>query len=608
MSSTLPIAAARERGLSVIEDALASLVTGEKLTVNQKDYLWTKVCDELQLQIGASAHEKKTKRAIVRTLVMSGLVGSDPASIRRNLNRQWAAYCANDGKLRDHRQDRDSRAKLPESDARKLIARALDCGGRERQAFRELRDNAELSAETLARTIANPSRKSYIPRSITRQITPEVERLMPLHRGNREFELRGPYVPQDHSKIAAGEAMQLDDVTLPVYYWENTPDDPSGIFFGRGQWILAIDVRSRIVLGHALHSSNVYNMRIVRGLLLRVHDKFGLPEMLILERGMWKSAKILKGDEVDITTTEQGLREFGIRFQHRTKPRGKIIERVIGLLQNQMERLTGYVGRDERNDRFERVQEQIEAVRAGREHPSKCFFSKSELLQQLDAIIQRYNHETQQGELRASPFDVWNKCLLPQGTVQLGEKARFLLAHHKKPVKVQPRGIRLPAGLGGGLYYNEITGRFAGQRMLAWINPDELDAIALTSVDLRDGPYIVDRAERLSPIDATDAELSAATAQIAAHNSYARTQYRVIQDELVRTKFRPLHIDRTTVELSTRFDSTTEKARKERQKKASTIRFAQSRVRRARVNILVDSRNAERAAAAARLAEEALQE
>src|SRR4029077_7744671 len=122
-------------------------------------------------------------------------------------------------------------------------------------------------------------------------------------------ELLGPYVPQDHSSVAAGEIMQLDDVTLPIYYWEEDPESPGGMFFGRGQWILASDVRSRMALGPALHSAPVYNMRIVRSLLLRVHDTYGLPGTLLLERGMWRTAKIIKGDELDILHTEQGLRE-----------------------------------------------------------------------------------------------------------------------------------------------------------------------------------------------------------------------------------------------------------------------------------------------------------
>ncbi len=600
ISSRRPISVARECSLEILESALTALGAVSALNVKDKIYLWQKACEELE----SAARQKKTKRAILKVLLESGLFGTDKETIRRNLNRQWQAYRFNDGRLVDGRTTRNQRAALPEADRNKLIARSLDCGGRESQAFRELRDNGELSEATLGRTLSNPLRKSYIPVSIRREVTPEVDRLMPLHRGEREHELRGPYVPQDETRIAAGQAMQLDDVTLPVYYWEDDPEAPNGIFFGRGQWILAIDVRSRMVLGHALHSAPVYNMRIVRSLLLRVHDVFGLPEALVLERGMWRTAKIIKGDELDITHTEQGLREFGIRFYHRRRPTGKIIERVIGLLQNQMERVPGYAGREERHDRFERTQEQSLAVTSGREHPSKNFLHKADWLHQLDDIIRRYNHEPQEGKLQGSPIEVWNTNLLGQGTVHLREKARYLLAHHKKPVKVQSRGIRLPASLGGGLYYNEFTGRFAGERMLAWINPDELEAIALTSLDLQKGPYIVDRADALPPIGASEADIARAQAQIAAHNGYARTQYRVIQDHLVRRHFRRLFVDRSTAELGERVTAQTAAAKQERQKKARAVVAAQRLVRQRGINVQVEAKNAERAKAAADLLSE----
>jgi hypothetical protein len=609
ISTTRPVAIARERGLEVMEDAMAELAGVRALSVQQKTFLWMKACDELQLQLANGGREKRVKRAILKTLVASRLLGADKESVRRNLNRQWSAYCANAGKLVDLRTRRDVRETLPEHDRNKIVARSLDCGGRVSQAFRELRDDGELSSETLSKTIANPRSKSYMPASVRREVSPEIARLMPLHRGEREFELSGPYVPQDFTLIAAGQVMQLDDVTLPVYYWENDPEAPSGVFFGRGQWILAIDVRSMMALGHALHSSNVYNMRMVRSLLLRIHDTYGLPESLLLERGMWRTAKIMKGDELDLTHTEQGLREFGVSFHHRTKPRGKIIERVIGLVQNQMERVAGYAGRNERDDRYERVQEQIREVQSGREHPSKYFLSKTEWLQQLDSILLRYNHEAQNGNLKASPAEAWNANLLEAGTVNLGAKARYLLAHHKKPVKVQPRGIRLPASLGGGLYYNTVTGRFAGEQMLAWINPDELEAIVLTSLDRRDGPFIVERADALAPIGASNADLNRAHAQIAAHNSYARTQYRVIQDGLVRRQFRRLAIvDKSTIELGEKVEAQTLAAKGDREKLGRVVRKAQSSAREAGLNVRVTPKNAERTAAAADLLREVYSE
>ncbi len=607
--SALPISSARELSLDVLEDAFCVVLPQGTLTIERKDYLWTKVCDQLQIAVANGGNAKRTKRAILKVLLACGLLGSDKETLRRNLNQQWKTYCAAGGKIVDGRRNAGRRKLLPNDDREKLIARALDCGGRIRQGFRELRDAGDLTQETLDRTISNPSRKSYIPATIARELAPEVGRLMPLHRGNREFELAGPYVPQDETKIAAGQVMQLDDVTLPVVYWESDPEAPGGIFCGRGQWILAIDVRSRMALGHALHSAPVYNMRIVRSLLLHVHDAYGLPETLLLERGMWRTAKIIKGDELDITHTEQGLREFGVSFKHRTKPRGKIIERVIGLLQNKMERLPGYVGRNERDDRQERVQEQILAVNSGREHPSKHFLSKQEWLQVLDDLLVEYNREPQGGKLNAAPAEVWNASLTKQGTVQLGAQARYLLAHHRKLVKVQRSGIRLPASLGGGLYYGAATGRFAGERMLAWINPESLEQIVLTSEDRREGPFVVERADALSPIGATDAELQHAHEQIAAHNEHARTQYRIVQPHLVRRNFRRLwHVDPDTIDLGERIAVSTAEAGQARGQQKRALRSANRLAREGGLQVRIDHRNASRVTAAAELAREAFAE
>jgi len=279
-------------------------------------------------------------------------------------------------------------------------------------------------------------------------------------------------------------------------------------------------------------------------------------------------------------------------------------------VQNRMERLPGYVGRNERTDRYERVQEQILAVQSGREHPSKFFLSKTQWLEELDAVLEDYNSEPQNGRLGGvSPAETWDANLLSQGTVQLGEKARYLLAHHRRPVKVQRSGIRLPASLGGGLYYNENSGRFAGQQMLAWIDPEQLDAITLTSLDRRDGPHIVERAKPLAPIGATDAELARAHEQIAAHTDYARTQYRVIQPHLARRNFRRLwHVDPATVELGEQIAAGTATATATRQRRKREIQSAQRLVDQACLKINVDHVNADRAAAAAELMREAYEE
>jgi hypothetical protein len=54
----------------------------------------------------------------------------------------------------------------------------------------------------------------------------------------------------------------------------------------------------------------------------------------------------LKGrqsDDIPLQETELGLREF-VRFVHSKLPRAKVIEGILGILQNEMEAVLGYIG------------------------------------------------------------------------------------------------------------------------------------------------------------------------------------------------------------------------------------------------------------------------
>jgi len=159
---------ARERRLEVLEDAITAFAGAARLDVRQKVYVWMKACDELQLQIESGRDAKRVKRAILKALTATGFFGADPETIRRNFNRQWSTFRTSGGILMDRRTTRNQRAVLPEQDHTVLLARTVDCGGRVSQAFREARDEGQLSAHTLDRTIANPRRKSYVPQSIRR--------------------------------------------------------------------------------------------------------------------------------------------------------------------------------------------------------------------------------------------------------------------------------------------------------------------------------------------------------------------------------------------------------------------------------------------------------
>lgn len=583
LASGLPASAARERNLPVLEDALIAFQGVAALSVDQLVYLWTKSCDQLQLRIDGKANAKKAKAALLKVLLKSGFVGKDVQSIRRTFDRKWKAYVENNGVLRDGRTVRyaNHQGVVSDRDRDVLVAKGLDCGGRVTQAFREAFQGGELSRELTDRFIANPSSKSYVPRSVRRAIAPEIKRLMPLHHGPREHELRGAYNRRDFSQMFAGDSFQADDCTCPVVYFEADSASRSGFRFLRGQLVLMIDERSLLALGFALHSENNYNARIIRALITRVHDSYGLPRRrFYFERGIWKSAKILTGErtafasELELAHTEMGLREFGVKFAHAKLPRGKVIERVLGLVQNHMERLPGYVGRDERHDRFERVQEQIIEARNGKVHPSKYFLSKEQWIETLTRLLDDFNAERQDGKLLGgrSPREVWNSCQSAEGLVQLGEKARYLLAHHKLKLRVRRDGITLRPSLGGGAYCNEITGRFVGQDVLVWCNPEELDYIAVTSLDRKQGPFVVPRLEALPAIDASAHQLQRNAEQIGDHNGYAKTAYRLISPHLVAHTFRKLVADATTLETGERLEAGVQSVKDRRDHVRSSIR------------------------------------
>lgn len=585
-----PGATLKRRGnvqLTVLEDALNACAGLSKLSVDQITYLWTKACDELQLQIDAATNPKRAKRNIVEALAKSGFVGADFESVRRNFGRKFDAYSAAGGKLQDRRQLRYSKAVpvVGQDDRSKLIAASLDRGGRVSQAFRETFQAGALSEELTDRFIANPARKSHVPYSVRKAVTAEVRRLMPLHHGPREHELRGAYATRDWSTLFAGDSYQADDCTCPVLYWEIDPSNRFGYRIIRGQLLLMIDERSLLALGFALHSENNYNARIIRALITRVHDDFGLPRRrFYFERGIWRTSKILTGQatpsgELALGHTELGLREFGVQFCHARLPRGKVVERVLGLFQNQLERLPGYVGRDEISDRFERVQRDLNEARSGNRHPSEMLMSKEQWEDALSEILREYNSERQGGRILngLSPLEAWNKLQAAEPQVHLGEKARYLLAHHKLKMRVGRNGITLRPSLGGGTYHGAGTGAFVGEDVLVWFNPEEPDYIALTSLDRKRGPVVVPREEPLPAIGASKEQMARSKAQIDAHNAHAKTTYRLIAPQLAIHSFRRLtSVDSKTLQIGEELQTQVEQVKAEQRRTRSSVRKVHS--------------------------------
>jgi hypothetical protein len=528
-------------------------------TFKEAKMIWDAAFGEIEAMVEAGRAERIACRVVIKALVTSGVtLAKNKAALMRNFNRKFGRWVEG-GKKPSALEDKRSKSsgnfcalQLPESDRLTLIARSVECGGRIAQGWRKARQRGELSFETTQRFIENPHNKSYVPQEIREAVTNDVRLLSNLHHGPRLHRLKGAYITRDYDDCAAGDWFQGDDVTLNHYYWEETP---AGIVAMRGQWLLFVDVRTNYILGFALHSERHYNARIIRECITRIHDQYGLPRQgFYFEKGIWKNARILtgaqRGDELPFTVTEEGLREF-VRFKHARTPRAKVIERIIGILQNETEELPGYVGRNEITDHYERIQQKLAQARLGKIPYASFLFSKEQWIRQLEQVCERYNEEEQGVKLGGlSPREAW-EWHFTTPLMRLPAPLRFLLANHRKPLRVTRNGIRLICKGQSHFYRNAVTSRLINQEVLVWYQTDEEVPASITITDLeRANPVEVPVEIKPASMTADFDEFEAAQAQVKAHNAYAKTLYRVIQPRFTKHKvFREVLADEESIEL-----------------------------------------------------------
>ncbi len=368
------------------------------------------------------------------------------------------------------------------------MAKALRSGGGVTQAWRESKASGAFNARISQHYTATPASKSYVPTRIRKLITNKLKMLHDHHHGPRTAKLNGAYINRDPSTFNAGDWFQADDVTLPNYYYTESEE---GFQLVRGQFLAMCDVRTTFILGYVLIQQRNYTAHHIRNLTTIVADTYGLPRKgFYYENGMWRTARLLHGraDEINWHQTEMGLRGLGLQFRHAKLPRGKVIERVFGLLQNYLESDPGYAGRDERHDKFERVQEQLSLVRRGKAHPIDYFLSESEYLQRLGIIVERYNNERQEGKYcpGLSPREAFEKFHGDEPRVRLNGSCRHLLATHKMRVRSGRNGISFRFGREQFTYKSRETGELRGEELIVWFNVENPSVISVTN--LREDP------------------------------------------------------------------------------------------------------------------------
>jgi hypothetical protein len=134
--------------------------------------------------------------------------------------------------------------------------------------------------------------------------------------------------------------------------------------------------------------------------------------------------------------------------------------------------------------------------------------------------------------------------------VRLTPETRYLLANHRRPLKVTKNGVCIQIGRERHWFRNEITGRLIGRMVQAYFDPESLSSIFI-KLTPEDKTAAVIPAEPKNPAyTATREQMAAAMASVDAQNRPARTLYKTIEPyfpDNAPSPFRPVIADSETV-------------------------------------------------------------
>ncbi len=521
---------------------------GVNPNANEIAQLWHTAFETVEAQVKLGKPEKKTKRALIRFLAQhTDFLSRNEATLRWSFNRKFdhwqmngrVASCLVDGRIEANTK---RRVQLSAADRDKVIATALDKhGGGVAPAWRDCLDRGELSPEINQRYLLNPSRKSHIPEAVARDVMPEVRLLLPHFQRPRHAKLNGAYIERDWSKVGAGDWYSSDDFTLEVYFY--MPAEAGGFVLSRGQWLPMIDERSKCILDFILVPEKHYTGINVRTLINRVCERYGLPRCGIhFENGIWRKSQLV-GGAVPIQDVKMNFAErLGIRLTHAQpgNARSKIVENVGKLFQAMLRGEPGWVGQNEQVLKIERVQRAKLDVESGRKHPAEAgFLSLEQWVKRLMELCEAYNATPQHSKViggTMSPYEAWrllqtrNAKGEVESLVKPPPECRYLLATHKRRVRIGRNGVKLPKSMGGGTYKSEATGQLQGREVNIYFDPEMPEMISIVSDDRRQ-VFTVTLSPSCPAKDATPDEIADSQSAVSAHAQYARQRISQLRAE-----------------------------------------------------------------------------
>ena len=503
--------------------------------------VWTLALEKFTALVNAGELEKSAERQVRQFLSIRAsflATSRDALWIAWKRKLQTLKNAGGDVKsLRDGREENGSQFTLPEEDRDLLIHRAVFTYlGDIAPAWRDLLRKG-FSPGVVERYAGRAQKKSHVPASVMDSIAPEVEILTVMHRGPRAFDSIRGHVTRSYDGISSLQCVSGDDFTMNTYFY--LPDGNGWFYLTRGQVILFIDFRSLRILGWALEPRKSYSSLTIRSLCTHIFGAYGVPQVLYFERGLWKSATLLKGktDPFNFTEISQGLREFGVQFKHAIRPRTKVVERIGGMFQDIAEAEPGYCGRDERRDAPESLRKQMAEVETKKAHPSKYFYSYDQWNKRIDELVERYNTEVQQGHILAglSPDQAFEKYISQDNPpLQFAAGLRYLLANDKRLAPVTTNGVTIQIGKVKYNYRGREIAHLVGREVLAWFDPENPEAITITNPD-HTNPICLARSENPNALESLIAPdsgtLGRELSRISGQESFMKTRYNVVKSK-----------------------------------------------------------------------------
>ncbi|MGI9086476.1 MAG: hypothetical protein ACR2HH_01845 [Chthoniobacterales bacterium] len=410
-----------------LADDFATIADRVCLTSTQRSFCWRKIIASYSAEIASGQPAKAVKRALCEFAFaeVPGLAKTASA-VQRNFERKLieAAQSGVEA-LIDRRAGKSGRLANPavwSNELKKLKGYALgQTSARISQAYRELHEGTAVNGERFSEEFraAHPfdvrRAKSDVPKNVRAEARASVLTMESRHRGPKASRLSGPSYRRDWSEVYAGDSYSADDVTCNSGFIDWC-EDGEFIFEGqrfnltRGQTLLFCDERSQRVHGFYLTPRPNYGASTICAGINRIcmDPAIGLPfRRFLFERGSWKSRAVSSAvdwSRIDDLFIREGV-SFLPKIVHATTPKAKIIERVIRAIQDRMDGLPGYVGRNQRLNGPERTAAAMAQLRRFDQRlkadidPRKNFLTKEQFCAALEDAARRFNAEPQNGKM-----------------------------------------------------------------------------------------------------------------------------------------------------------------------------------------------------------------